>query len=298
MRLDAYLHEAIPRLSRSAARNALREGRVRLGSGHRPKPGRRVVPGELVVLMPRTAAGPAPEPPRVLHREDDWCVVDKPAGLASVPTARHPGRDVLSLTGWAPAHRLDRFTSGCLLLTRHAAVARHFEAAFRLSRVRKVYAAILEGAMAPGRSSCSLPVVKMPESRVPGRVTAGSPASPGEAPALTEFETVARGGGRTLVRALPRTGRRHQVRVHAAALGHPVAGDLLHGGDERHFVRFQLGQPVPEVAGVEPGRHLLHARALEVEAPAGGTVRVVAPWPRDFPLALTAAWGNLDAWAT
>ncbi len=289
LRLDRFLGRRIPRMSRASVQDAIAD-RVTLSSGAQAKPSRQVFPGEVVTIRPRDASpeGGRWPAPAVLHDGVGWRVVDKPAGLATTPTAARPGEDVATITGLNPAHRLDRFTSGCLLLTQDRAAARHFEAAFRERRVAKVYLAIVEGV--PGRSSFLVDVPLAPDlaSRVPGRVRAASPG--GAAPeALTEVAVVAiaPGGDQALVRAVPRTGRRHQIRAHLAHAGHPILGDLLYGGDERDFVRWQLGQRVPTHEGLVPGRHLLHAREIALASPEGAPVSVVAPLPADFP-----AWSH------
>jgi 23S rRNA-/tRNA-specific pseudouridylate synthase len=101
--------------------------------------------------------------------------------------------------------------------------------------------------------------------------------------ATTQVEVLARLPDRTLLRVSPRTGRRHQIRVHLAHAGHPIVGDLLYGPDERQFIRLQRGQPVTVPSGLSAGRHLLHAERLAFDEPASGQrIEVVAPWPADF----------------
>jgi len=288
----------VPKMSRSSVQLALSEGRVVLASGTEAKASRRLVLGERVTLFGRSATGELPAPPPVLARGEGWVVVNKPAGMRTTPTSRDPGRDVYSLTGLSPAHRLDRFTSGALLLTDDPDAARYFEPAFREGRVAKEYAAILQGRPDQPSWTCSDPIGPEQGSRVQSKVTWCATGTAGAQDAETHFAVAATiertDGDWTLVRAAPRTGRRHQVRVHAAASGHPLVGELLHAGDERDFVRFQLGQAVELPAGIEPGRHLLHARSLAFTAPTGEGVVVVAPWPADYPEALTAGWDSLD----
>lgn len=298
-RLDRFLQAMVPKMSRSSVQLALAEGRVKLASGLEAKASRRLVAGERVTLRGRVATGELPEAPAVLARGTGWCVVDKPAGMRTTPTSRDPGRDVHSLTGLSPAHRLDRFTSGALLLTDDPAAARYFEPAFREGRVKKEYAAVLQGRPERASWTCTNPIGPQEGSRVLSKVTWRAEGTAGAQEAATRFTVAATielpSGDWTLVRAEPRTGRRHQVRVHAAASGHPLVGELLHAGDERDFVRFQLGQAVELPAGIEPGRHLLHARSLAFTAPTGEAVVVVAPWPADYPELLTRCWESLDS---
>ncbi|MEM7247218.1 MAG: RluA family pseudouridine synthase [Acidobacteriota bacterium] len=290
-RLDRFLQAMMPVLSRSAVQAALDEGRVLLGSGHEAKAARRLQLDDEVTLLPRPA-GPVPPPPPELLAGPGWVVVDKPAGLRTLGNARHPGADLATAVGRSPAHRLDRFTSGCCLLTDGGDVATHFREQFECHHVEKTYAAVVEGRPSWTRTTCELPLEPLPESRVPGRVIArpAAEAGPEARAAVTELELVASAGDRSLLRVGLIHGRRHQVRAHAAALGHPLVGDLLHGGDERRFVRFQLGQPVDCPEGLEPGRHLLHARSLAFTDVEGEQRSAVAPWPADFPSELTAEW--------
>jgi len=280
-RLDHFLQSMIPRMSRSSVQEAI-EQRVTLSSGARPKPSRHVVPGDVVRISFRERQDDAPLPqPRVLLDAAQFMVVDKPAGLSTTPHAARPEEDVASVVGLAPAHRLDRGTTGCLVLVKTALAARHFEQSFREHRVRKEYLAVVAGIPEDASWSIDAPLSADPSSRVPGRMR----VDPHGAPASTDCELIgaSRAASLALVRARPRSGRRHQVRVHLAESGHPIAGDLLYGGDERHFIRHQLGQGLDLPEGIAPGRHLLHASTISFEDPGGHLVRVEAPWPDDFP---------------
>lgn len=286
LRLDRFLGRRIPRMSRSSVQEAI-ASRVSISSGASPKPSRQVFPGEVVTVLPRAIPASALErpAPEVLHEADGWMIVDKPAGLATTPSAARPGEDLATLTGLHPAHRLDRFTSGCLVLTWTQEAARHFERVFREQLATKEYLAIVRGVPAAAEFSVDRAITPDRDSRVPARMRVARDGETGEdvQPARTGFRVEATDGRESLVRAVPATGRRHQIRVHLAHAGHPIAGDLLYGGDERDFVRFQLGQPVPSREGVEAGRHLLHARAIELPDLDGRRVRVESPLPADFP---------------
>jgi RluA family pseudouridine synthase len=277
MRLDRFLQEMLPRMSRASIQDAIAT-RVMLASGAEPKSSRRLVVGEIVTIAPREAAAMDDVVPAILAEGPGWLVIDKPAGLASTPSARRPGEDVATQLGLSPAHRLDRFTSGCLLLTRDAGTARFFEAAFRERRIEKEYVALVLGSPAADAFEIDAPLGPDASSRVPGKVAAGAAGSP----ACTRIEVIERLESRSLVHARPLTGRRHQVRAHLAHVGHPIVGDLLYGGDERRFIRLQLGQPVETPAGLVPGRHLLHASRLAFTDPSGERFAVEAPWPADL----------------
>ncbi|MCU0866685.1 MAG: RluA family pseudouridine synthase [Planctomycetes bacterium] len=277
MRLDRFLQRMLPRMSRAAIQAAL-DSRVRLASGATPKASRRLVVGDAVTIVPIAAPEVTAIEIPVLATGDGWFVVDKPAGLACTPGKRR-GEDIASRLQAAPAHRLDRFTSGCLLLTRERAAARAFDLAFRAHRIAKEYLAIVHGTPAATSFVIEAALGLDEGSRVTDKmaVVAGGVA------AQSEVEVLAARGDRTLVRVRPRTGRRHQIRVHLAHIGHPIIGDLLYGADERQFIRLQRGQPVTTPPGLLPGRHLLHASRLQFADPASGkSIDVLAPWPADF----------------
>lgn len=278
MRLDRFLQAMVPRMSRNAIQEAI-DCRVRLQSGATPKANRRPAVGEIVHLAQRIVTEIPDVEIVVLHEADGWSVIDKPAGIATTPSQRRPGADLATLTGKAPAHRLDFGTSGCLVLVHEATAARHFEAAFRERRIDKHYLAITDGVIERDTFTVDAPIGRDPASRLPHKVHVTDDG----APACTHFEVLERRANTTLVRAMPRTGRRHQIRVHLAHLGHPILGDLLYGGDERQFIRWLQGQPVEEQHGIPAGRHLLHASELLVPVPGEErTLQVTAPLPADF----------------
>lgn len=280
MRLDRFLQCMLPRMSRASIQTAI-DTRVTLASGLGAKAARRLVVGEAVTIGP-SSVGVLPEvvvPVPVLARGAGWCVVDKPAGLASTPSVRRPGEDVATLLRAAPAHRLDRFTSGCLLLTDDPVTARAVHRAFLAHRVEKRYLAVVHGEVREARFVIDAPLGAALASRVTGKVAVVA----GGQPAVTAVEVLARAGGRSLLAVQPRTGRRHQVRAHLAHVGHALVGDLLYGDDERAFIRWQRGQAVAAVPGLVLGRHLLHAVSLCFPEPATGQLQEVrAPWPADL----------------
>jgi RluA family pseudouridine synthase len=210
---------------------------------------------------------------RVLYRDGLILVVDKPAGIAV-----HPGPgDGLDLeSGFdalrfglprppALAHRLDRDTSGCLVLGRHPKALRRLGALFAAGRVEKVYWAIVAGLppQAEGRAETGLGK----RSRGGGWRMVVDPAG---RRAITDYRVRGAAAGRSWLELRPRTGRTHQLRVHCATLGCPVIGDPVYGGPE--------GEPL-----------LLHARAITLPLyPAKPPIVVVAPPPPHLLAALAA----------
>ncbi len=287
MRLDAYLVAKIPRLSRSRAREILTAS-LRSPPGRQLKPATIVRPG-LCFSIERPAPDEPPLPEvRVVAEDGDLLVVDKPAGLAVHPTARHHR---CTLTAWLrrrtdgrwdPAHRLDRETSGLLACGRGEAAAA-LKAQFAAGRVEKSYLALLEGAPREDRFEVRLPLgLGAGAVRVKMAVGIGKPA-------LTEILVRERlrseaGEPFALVEARPRTGRQHQIRAHLAAAGCPVVGDKLYGPDERCFIRFTEGRLTAEdERRLRLPRQALHAFRLSLTHPADGRVRSwEAPLPADI----------------
>jgi len=217
----------------------------------------------------------APPPPldrsRLLYADDQLCAVDKPAGVAAQPTLAtdrgHLPALVAALLGAEvlPVHRLDRETSGVVLLARSRAAATALTAAFREGRVEKRYLALCSRAPQPPDGRVEAPLG--PDPARPGRRAVRE----GGEPAATAYRTLRVGpGGQALVEARPETGRTHQIRVHLAHLGAPLLGDARYGGPRRI-----LELSVPRV--------MLHARRLEVVHPAtGARLLLEAPVPEDF----------------
>jgi RluA family pseudouridine synthase len=223
----------------------------------------------------------------VLYR-DEWVVaVDKPAGVLTVPGRGPQQREALSAQvreiapGALPVHRLDRDTSGVVLFGLTPEAHRALNAAFESRRAEKTYLALVRGDLAaPAR--CELPLRE-------GRRGAVRAAEPGDArgqPARTDFAPVERFGAATWCSCRPFTGRTHQVRVHLAALGHPLLLDPRYG-EAGPVLRGELhpGCRDPDAAALS--RAPLHAAALRLPHPCGrGFLQVEAPLPEDLGSAL------------
>ncbi|KAJ1461839.1 pseudouridine synthase, partial [Pelagophyceae sp. CCMP2097] len=218
----------------------------------------------------------------VVYEDECLLAVHKPAGVASQPRHRFESASMVNRAVAHlgrhpyPLHLLDGPTSGLLLFGKTLAAARAIERQFVERSAEKVYLAVLLGAPETDAFECALPIARRADalSTVSGGAALGGPARA----ALTSFAVVSRGAGAVACVVRPASGRLHQIRVHAAALGHPVAGDAQYG------------------AAAQPGRLLLHALSLTVAHPArGGRVRFTALPPQDF-LRGTAALGVDAAW--
>ncbi len=259
-RLDNFLLGRLKDVPRSRIYRMLRRGEVRV-NGSRVLPGYRLCRGDTVRVpphwgdIPRPAADAAPRRAfeellnRVLYQDDDLIVLDKPSGVAVhggsgtaygvIETLRQfdPG------TRYELAHRLDRDTSGCLMVAKNRRTLLQLHAQFRAGGVRKRYDLIVVGRWPAGQLTVDKPlaryVVASGERRV--RVSATG------APARTDFSVVARLDNvagietATWLAAFPKTGRTHQIRVHAAAAGHPIIGDDKYAhGEARDYRRLLL----------------------------------------------------------
>ncbi len=265
--LYSLLRNAMPTAPRSFLRRLPRGGAVTLG-GEAPDLEVRLHTGDVVRLreslrvMELLFAGPCPLD--ILYDDEDVLVLNKAAGLAVHPTEDADADDLLTLAEpLAPAlghrdayhviNRLDRWTSGVVLLAWGAVRANAFAWRFQGREVDKRYVALVAG-QPPDRGTIRLPVDGRPSS--------------------TGYAVLARGNGTALVLAHPRTGRRHQIRQHLASIGHPLLGDRRYGGP-----------PFPGVQGA-----LLHAVFLAIPHPGtGARLSVLAPVPRHFLDAMDAA---------
>ena len=234
----------------------------------------------------------------------DWLVVSKPPQLLVHPT--RPGGPATLLDALRAllayeivnggqvslVHRLDRETSGLLLVAKTAPAARRFSLDMMRGRIAKEYLALVWGWPAWDALTVDAPLLRLGEKE-PSRIWLKRAVHPDGAPARTHFEVLRRGerpasdrdgGGRySVVRATPETGRLHQIRVHLAHAGHPVVGDKIYGPDEGCYLRFIETGWTPELARVLwLGRHALHAWRLTFDDGQGERRTVESPLPADL----------------
>jgi len=293
-RLDNFVRKRLGDVPRSRVYRVIRKGEVRV-NGHRAGPETRLKAQDRIRLPPVRVL-PAPEPGRpgaellariggaVIHEDARLLVLDKPAGIAV-----HGGSGVSSgvieaLRLLRPeeslelVHRLDRDTSGCLLVARDTATLRALHALLRTDGFEKRYLALLKGKWNLGDKRIDVPL--RTDTRVGGERTVR--AAPEGKPSTSRFRPVQFfGRTATLVEVTLDTGRTHQIRVHAAHAGHPVAGDAKYGDES--FNR--------ELRALGLTRMFLHASSVGFTWPQGGEFSINTPLPRE----LTAVLDRLAA---
>jgi 23S rRNA pseudouridine955/2504/2580 synthase len=284
-RVDNFLLRELKGAPKSLVYRILRKGEVRVNKG-RAKPEQKLLLGD-VVRIPPVRLG-ADQPVRVgealkealnaaiLYRDDDLLVLNKPSGLAvhagsgvnvgviEALRALFPDEKGLEL-----AHRLDRETSGVLVLARHRAALTALHEQLRGDDIDKTYLALVKGRWPDGLGEVDAPLEKnalrsgerMVEVRGTGK------------DALTRFRVVKRFAAATLVEAMPVTGRTHQIRVHAAHVNHPLAGDDKYGDAE-------FDRAMRQAHGLE--RLFLHAAKIEIPRRGQKALKVSAPLPAEL----------------
>jgi 23S rRNA pseudouridine1911/1915/1917 synthase len=282
-RLDVFLARCLPELSRAHAQRLIREGRVRI-NGAAAKAARRLEAGEQVTVEIPPAAPVSleaqPIPLAVVYEDADLIVIDKPAGMPVHPGPGHERSTLVNaLLARCPdlagiegslrpgiVHRLDKDTSGLLVVAKNDRAQTNLAAQMAARTTRKEYLALVQGRPPPSGT------IDAPIGRHPGRRTQMAVVAEGR-PARTHFRSLGAVGPDTLVLARLETGRTHQIRVHFAAISHPIVGDPVYGK------RSDLID-----------RQFLHAWRLGFTHPRSGEwIQLEAPPPEDLLQALRTA---------
>ncbi len=283
-RLDTFIARRCPELSRSHARRLIDEGLVSV-NGRQAKPSERVTAGisVSVTIPPPERIDLASEaiPLTIIYQDGDIIVLDKPAGLTVHPAPGHTsGTLVNALLAACPdlrgiagtlrpgiVHRLDKDTSGLMVVAKNDRAQRALQRQLKEREVRKTYLALVKGVPAPREGTIEAPIGRHPKNRKKMAVVADGREATTRYRVREEIES----GKYSLLEVEPVTGRTHQIRVHLAAIGHPVVGDATYGRRSDAI-----------------GRQFLHAHKLAFAMPLGGrTVEFQSPLPADLRQALS-----------
>ncbi len=276
-RLDRVLADRFPDLSRAQLQRLIRSGAITVNDTV-VRPACRLAPGDLItVTFPEEpTVRPEPFPLDIVYEDEHLLVVNKPAGMVVHPAARMvSGTLVNALLAHCPqvadvggpdragiVHRLDRETSGLIVVAKNPEAHAALQRQFKRRLVRKTYVALVEGQVQPREGIIEVPIGRDPKDRTRMAVSRTG------RPAVTQYRVVEVFPQYTLLEVRPHTGRTHQIRVHLAWLGYPVVGDRVYGRRRQTLM---------------PDRHFLHARDLAFTHPVTGEKLVLsAPLPPEL----------------
>jgi len=283
-RLDRLIAARVADISRSYAQELIKAGDVKVNDDV-ARPSRRVHSGDIVELALPPIAQPtslskAYVPVPIVYENDDILIFDKPAGLVTHPAPGHehgtlvnvvralrPDLELRDAERPGIVHRLDKDTSGLIVVAKNEATRRFLLRQWQERTVVKRYIALVHGVIAESEGTIDAPISRDPNNRKRMWVV------PGGRPAVTTFQVIERFRDTTLVSIIIETGRTHQIRVHFTYIGYPLVGDQTYGA--RSF-RFSLG------------RQFLHATALSFQLPGDRPIEVETPIPLDLQTVLAA----------
>ena len=264
-RLDKYIAEQC-QISRSYAQKLIDEGQVAVND-HAAKASQKLNTGDKIVVSippPSPISLTAEDIPlKVVYEDNDLIVVDKPAGLLVHPAAgQHTGTLVNAILARCPdlgeingsvrpgiVHRLDKDTSGLMMVAKNDTAQKSLSRQIKQRSIKKGYLALVSGHLTPERGAIDAPIGRHPQDRKKMAVVSGGRE------ARTDYKVIKYFDDYTLVEAMPETGRTHQIRVHFAAIGHPIFGDHIYGKRSAML-----------------GRQFLHAHRLGFRLPSSGDV--------------------------
>lgn len=287
-RLDKFLVGCLPEFSRTRLQGLIRDGFIHVDGKAADKAGQELDTGQtvLVRIPPAEPVDLVPEdiPLQIIYENQNLVVINKPAGMVVHPAAGHAsGTLVHAVLGYMPeiegiggeqrpgvVHRLDKDTSGLILLAKNDRAHRWLQDQFRLRQVQKTYLALVDGRPPTPEGRIEAPIGRNPSQR---KQMAVVPLEKGRQ-AVSEYHTLESFPQHTLLEVHPETGRTHQIRLHLAFIGCPIVGDSIYGRKK---------------ATLTIERHFLHAARLTITLPGEPKPRVFdAPLPEDLQRVLAA----------
>ena len=310
VRLDAYLSKHLKWRSRSSIQRLIKEGWTSIDASRPDKPhgtgelvqerrpGRRLHDGSrIVVKIPPASRLPVPDVIsdefEILFEDEDAIAINKPPLLPVHPSGRHHSNTLIQRVharyqeshlehGIAPrlCHRLDRETSGIVLVAKNPDAHRKLAGQFENREVEKQYLAIVEGVPEEESGTVALPIGPARISEVRLKMTVAADGLP----CRTDWTVIESFGDCALVRCQIHTGRQHQIRVHLSAIGYPIIGDKLYGPDEQYFCKQAEGTlSAEDLEDLQLPRHALHShRLVFTSSVTGEPVEVISPLPADL----------------
>jgi 23S rRNA pseudouridine1911/1915/1917 synthase len=283
IRLDKFVSENCPGLSRSQAQKLIDDGFVTIGglmekASHKTEIGEKIE----ITIPPPALTGLLPEaiPIKILYENDDLLVIDKPAGLTVHPAPGHPSHTLVNavlshlseieeegdVIRPGIVHRLDKDTSGLMLVAKNNVALANLSDQFKSRSVKKVYITLVKGIIKPEKGVIDAPIGRDSGDRKKMAVTGESRGRQ----ARTNYRVLRYVGKNSLLEITPETGRTHQIRVHLAAIGYPVFGDITYGKKSAFL-----------------NRQFLHAHRIGFHLPSSGKfVEFESPLPEDLEKAL------------